>query len=124
MDETTAESILDAVRSVKKCTSEIILYRENNFLGNGRRFVLPLTGSVEKLKDFQFDNTISSVRVVSGVWKLFEVKHFEGKSILLTPGTYTLSQLRDLEVILDPENPTESTWNVNGAIGSVRLLGN
>ena len=68
-------------------TAEIILYDHRNFEGRS----LTLNQSVADLDDYDFDNKVSAVIVVSGTWELFRDDDYEsrhGPSKVLGPGEF------------------------------------
>ena len=67
--------------------AEIILYDHRNFEGRS----LTLHESVADLDDYDFDNEVSAVNVISGTWELFRDDNYEsnhGPSKVLGPGEY------------------------------------
>ncbi len=67
--------------------AEIILYDHRHFEGRS----LTLHESVSDLDDYDFDNEVSAVIVVSGTWELFRDDNYEsnhGPSKVLGPGEY------------------------------------
>ncbi len=58
----------------------IILYQEDNYRGAQ----LEVNGAVARIKQMRFDDRVSSVRVVSGIWELCEDDVFKGRCITVS----------------------------------------
>ena len=67
----------------------IILYQEDNFRGNP----LPVDGRVRSLTPLHFNDRISSVRVISGAWRLCEDDFFRGRCVVITRDESKLGRL-------------------------------
>ena len=89
------------VRSVQRMTAEIILYKNDNFMGSN----LPITGSIHNLGDYK-DKTSSTI-VVSGRWGLYANHNYGGNSAQFVTGNYPIENLQ--------------TTVGNDAVSSVRL---
>jgi hypothetical protein len=67
--------------------AKIILYDHRNFESRS----LTLHENVADLDDYDFDNEVSAVKVISGTWELFRDDNYElnhGPSKVLGPGEY------------------------------------
>ncbi|CAK8682895.1 unnamed protein product [Clavelina lepadiformis] len=64
--------------------AKIILYEDLDFGGKK----LELTKNVSDLSEFNFNDVISSIKVESGNWIIFDDEKFSGPSYRLTPGKY------------------------------------
>lgn len=62
----------------------IILYSSPNFKGKELR----VTGNVANLSDYRMNDEVSSLRVISGEWGIYEHKDFKGKAVRVPPGDY------------------------------------
>src|SRR3954462_4387718 len=59
---------------------QIILFQEDNYRGNQ----LPVDRDIANLTDFRFNDRVSSVRVISGAWRLCEHDFGRGRCITVT----------------------------------------
>ena len=96
--------------------AEIILYDHRNF--GGRSLTLNL--SAPDLDDYDFDNEVSAVKVISGTWELFRDDNYEsnhGPSKVLGPGEYPnlshvdfrRNKLSSVRLISDDDNDNGQT---------------
>nr|XP_039266482.1 gamma-crystallin N-A-like [Styela clava] len=67
---------------------KIILFEDGDFGGNS----LVLTEATSKLENHSFNDIISSIKVESGTWIVYDDENFCGKSYLLKPGSYPNAQ--------------------------------
>ena len=90
--------------------AEIILYSSPNFQGKSLR----VTGDVPSLREYRFNDEVSSLVVLSGEWALYEDSNFQGNGIRVPPGSYPemgavlmdnneLSSLRPLTTAAPPQ---------------------
>jgi len=67
---------------------EVVVYKDANFMGDTWRANLPPGWGWNYVGD-DWNDTISSVVVVSGTWQFFENAAFGGASTTVGPGYYT-----------------------------------
>ena len=68
---------------------QIILFQEDNYRGNQ----LPVDRDIANLTDFRFNDRVSSVRVISGAWRLCEHDYGRGRCITVTHDEPKLGRL-------------------------------
>lgn len=85
--------------------AEMIVYVDSNFQGSSGTFNqdLPNIGNF-------WNDQITSVRVVSGVWQVFADTNYQGRNITLPPGDY-------------PNLAISPGGIDNDSISSVRIVG-
>jgi hypothetical protein len=92
--------------------AELILYSSPNFQGKSLR----VTGDVPNLREYRFNDEVSSLVVLSGEWALYEDSNYGGKAVRVPPGSYPemgavlmdnneLSSLRPLTPAAPPPPP-------------------
>src|SRR3954470_392179 len=59
---------------------QIILFQEDNYRGNQ----LAINRDTEDLTQFRFNDRVSSVRVISGAWRLCEDDYYRGRCVTVT----------------------------------------
>jgi hypothetical protein len=64
--------------------AELILYSSPNFQGKSLR----VTGDVPSLREYRFNDEVSSLVVLSGEWALYEDSNYGGKAVRVPPGSY------------------------------------
>ena len=69
----------------------IILYEHGGFKGRE----LTLESSISDLHSSNFNDTASSVKVQSGIWKLWEHVNFTGKCYQVGPGDYDIGIIKE-----------------------------
>lgn len=87
-------SLSDAVTSIRPVgatgdsgSGVILLFTDKD--GNGK--VVRLTNSVKNLSDYAgFNDTVSSIAIFKGTWKVCKSKDYGGSCTNLTPGVYNL----------------------------------
>ena len=79
-------------QSVKPLMGQIILYANYNYTGAS----LVLTESAPNLGSFNFNDTASSARVISGRWKLYQGTNYQGTSYTTSGDPEALSPIPDL----------------------------
>ncbi|XP_033114660.1 epidermal differentiation-specific protein-like [Anneissia japonica] len=107
----------DQLSSLKKLnldigeTPQITLYQHNNYSGRAVNFTYKITN----LSYYRFNDEVSSVKVKSGVWILYEHANFNGKQWVVTEGSYYSAcsfrgendKVSSLRPIKEPFHPTE-----------------
>ena len=99
--EEEVASTSSSIMSVKPLVGEIILYEHRNY--NGASLVL--TESAPDLRAYGWNDRASSVRVISGKWRLYNGVGYRPRSFTTTGNPQSLPRIR-----------------LNNAISSVRLL--
>jgi Beta/Gamma crystallin len=89
----------------RKTMAHMIVYVDGNFEGAAGDFNqdLPNVGSF-------WNDTITSARVISGTWQVFEHENYTGRNVTLPPGDY-------------PNLPISPGGIDNDSISSVRIVG-
>jgi hypothetical protein len=67
---------------------EIVVYKDSNFSGDSWRFNMPPNWGWSYVGD-DWNDTISSVVVVSGQWTFYEHGGFNGARVTVGPGYYS-----------------------------------
>ena len=89
IQNTALVETISQVQSVKLLSAQIVLYQHNNFHGNN----IVLMGSNRNLEFSGFNDSTSSVIVVSGKWKLWKGTNFTDKTQEVGPGRYLIADL-------------------------------
>ena len=76
--------------SSAKCAS-IILYEHAEFKGRE----LKLSRDAPNFCDLQFNDILSSVRVTSGTWTLYQHVNYQGTALRLNEGAYGIQEIRE-----------------------------
>ncbi|KAM3102300.1 beta/gamma crystallin-related protein [Phormidesmis sp. 146-12] len=63
--------------------AQMIVYADDNFQGDSGEF----NQDLPNVGDF-WNDTITSARVISGTWQVFEHTNYTGHSVTLPPGDY------------------------------------
>ncbi|XP_022092298.1 gamma-crystallin N-like [Acanthaster planci] len=107
----------DQLSSLKKLNPDIgdepqiTLYQHTNYGGRAVTF----TYGIENLKYYSFNDEVSSAKVKSGIWILFEHSNYNGRQYVVTEGSYpnwnswqgSNDQISSLRPIKEPFLPTE-----------------
>ena len=84
----TTSSSSSSVQSVRPLMGQIILYEHSNYGGNS----LVLSESAPDLRAYGWNDKTSSVRVISGKWRLYHNVGYENPSVTYT-GTESISAM-------------------------------
>ncbi len=107
----------DQLSSLKKLnpdigeTPQITLYQHGNYGGKAVNF----TYGIDNLSYYHFNDEVSSLKVKSGIWILYEHSGYRGKQNIVTEGSYSSAgswsggndQVSSLRPIKEPYYPTE-----------------
>jgi len=85
----TALAVLAVAAAQAQGRPQIILFQEDNYRGNELR----IDQDVANLTDFRFNDRASSVRVISGAWRLCEHDFGRGRCIIVTRDESKLDRL-------------------------------